>query len=482
MNVLLLGATGFLGRSLVLRLARDGHRPIAWVRDPKAAHSQLGADVEIVDAKAGDAALVAVLSRSDAVINLAGASIARRWTKRVREQAFASRVKLTEDLVAAIGRSDPRPRVLVNGSAVGFYGDRGDEVLDETAPVGHGMLAELCAAWEAAAHAAERHGVRVVCIRTGVVLGTDGGALVPMLATTRFGLGATFSAGRQFMPWIHRRDIVEMFAQALVDERWTGPINGSAPTPARNRDLADTLARVLGRPRLFRVPAFALRLALGEAADIVLASQCAVPTRALATGFAFRFPDLASALHDLVHGRAAISIARAHDWPDTPTLREHPPAYRLETSVTLDRPLAEVWAFFATPRNLAGMTPGDQGFELASELAEVVRPGDVIDVRVALGPLKLPWRTKIETVEPERRFVDSAPRGPFRVWFHEHEFASAGERTTMTDRVWYSPPFGVFGRIAHRFVVANRLRDLFAHRERCATLRFGAAHDAVASR
>ncbi|HET6583888.1 MAG TPA: TIGR01777 family oxidoreductase, partial [Nannocystaceae bacterium] len=426
MNVLVMGATGFIGRSLVLRLARDGHRPIAWVRNAGAARSQFGADVEIVDAKAGDDGLVAVLSRVEAVINLAGAPISRRWTKRVRAEAHASRVTLTERLVAAIARAEPRPPVLVNGSAVGFYGDRGDDVLDESAAPGRGMLADLCSAWESAARGAERHGVRVVVIRIGVVLGTDGGALVPMLATTRLGLGATFGAGRQFMPWIHRRDIVEMIACAVADERWSGVFNGTAPTPARNRELADALAHAAGRRRWFRVPGLALRLALGEAADIVLASQRAVPTKALALGFAFRFAVLTDALHDLLHGHALVSIDRAHDWPDVPVLRERTPVYRLETATTLDRPIDEVWAFFASARNLAALTPDDQGFELVGEVPEQIHAGDIVDVRVGLGPIRLPWRTRIETVEPNRRFRDSAPRGPFRVWLHEHEFEAHG--------------------------------------------------------
>jgi len=301
MNVFVLGATGFIGRSLVLRLLHDGHRPIAWVRDPSAARSRLGDQVELVPVGAGDTALDQALGRSHAVVNLAGASIAKRWTERVRQDAFATRVGITERLVAALARCKTRPGVLVNGSAVGIYGDRGDAILDESAAPGSGTLAELCVAWEHAAATVRDLGLRLVCLRTGAVLATDGGALGPLLTTTRLGLGTTFGAGDQFMSWIHRHDLLSMLTCAISDERWHGPMNGTAPHPASNRELVDALASALGRPRLLRVPAMALRLALGDASELVLASQRAVPRRALEAGFTFTFPELVPALADLVH-------------------------------------------------------------------------------------------------------------------------------------------------------------------------------------
>ncbi len=479
MNVLVLGATGFIGRMLVLRLARNGHAPLAWVRDVQAARSQLGADVELLDAGTGDAGLVAALQRCEAVVNLAGASIAKRWTKRVRAESYASRVGLTEKLVAAIGRATPRPRVLVNGSAVGVYGDRGEQWLDETSSAGTDTLGKLCVAWEAAALAAREHGVRVVCMRTGLVLGTDGGPLAPMLATTRFGLGATFGSGKQFMPWIHRRDLVELLVRAVEDERWSGPVNGAAPAPVTNREFADALARALGRPRLLNVPAFALRLALGEAADIVLTGQRVRPQLALDHGYEFRFAELSAALADLVDGPSRVEITHPQEWPDVEPLRTRAPTHRLETSITLAQPRAKVWSFFEHPRNLAGITPGDAGFAFAGDVPETMREGDTIDTDLRVGPASVRWSTRIDTVEPESRFRDSQRRGPFRVWMHEHELRADGERTILVDRVWYAPPLGVLGRIAHALVLASRMRALFAHRAQCLALRFGLSSDAA---
>lgn len=477
MNVLVLGATGFIGRMLVLRLARDGHVPIAWVRDVEAARSQLGADVELLDAATGDDGMLAALQRCEAVVNLAGSSIAKRWTARVRAESHASRVGLTERLVAAMARATPRPRVLVGGSAVGYYGDRGDEWLDETSAAGTDTLGKLCVEWEAAALAAEQHGVRVVCMRTGLVLGTDGGPLAPMLATTRLGLGATFGSGRQFMPWIHRRDLVEMIVRAVEDERWRGPVDGVAPTPVTNREFANALARATGRPRLLNVPAFALRLALGEAADIVLAGQRVRPQRAMDLGFEFAFAELSAALADLVHGPSRVEITRPMDWPDVEPLRTRAPTHRLETTIALARPRAEVWSFFARPRNLAGITPGDAGFAFVGDVPDTMHTGDAIDTDLRLGPAKLHWSTRIDAIEPEQRFRDSQRRGPFSVWMHEHELRADGERTVLVDRVWYRPPLGLLGRIAHALVIAARMRSLFAHRAQCLALRFGLSRD-----
>jgi uncharacterized protein (TIGR01777 family) len=391
----------------------------------------------------------------------------------VRKEAFASRATLTDRLVAAIGRCTTRPKVLVGGSGINFYGDRGDELLDESSTQGRGMLAELCHAWEQAALAAKEHGVRVVCLRIGVVLGTDGGAFPPLATTTRLGVGATFGAGRQYMSWIHRSDLVEMFTRAIVDDRWHGPMNATAPAPATNRELADTLARVMRRPRLLRVPAFALYLALGEAREIVLASLRVMPTKALELGFEFAFPDLERAFVELVHGPGRLALGPARDCPDVAPLREQPPSHRLDAEIAVDRPLAEVWAFFQRPRNLAGLTPGDQGFELVGDVPDSMHPGGEIVARVGLGPLKVRWTTRIDAVEHELRFRDSQAQGPFAVWVHEHEFRADGPRTTIVDRVFYTPPFGVLGRAAHPLAIAPRLRALFAHRHRCLRLRFG---------
>lgn len=472
MKVLVLGATGLLGRALCLRLARDHHHVTAWVRDVGAARGLLGADVELRDSAGGDAALRDAVAGCDGVINLAGAPIARRWSAAVRAEAIASRVELTRRVVDAIGRADPRPRVLVAASAVGIYGDRGDEWLDEESTLGGDWLAGLCRDWEAAAQGATQHDVRVACIRIGVVLATDGGALAALLPTTKLGLGAVLGNGRQYMPWIELHDLVELFATALVDGRYEGVFNGTAPTPVRNRELVDGLAHALHRPRLFFAPGFALRLALGEAAQIVLDGQRVQPKRALALGFQFRHPELGAALEELLHGRAPPVIERVHEWPKTAYLDERHPRHRLETTLRLASPLDEVLAFFSRSKNLGAMTPAGMRFAILGDPPETVHEGDVIDHRVHVGRIALKWRTRIDRVDAQG-FADAQLRGPYRAWYHEHGFVADGAHTIMTDRVWYAVPFGPFGSIAHALWVKPQLEEIFRHRTRCAVLRFG---------
>src|SRR5713226_3817778 len=301
MRIVVTGATGFLGRALTARLRADGHTVVAWVRSVERARRMLGADVELVRADAGFAALTDALARADAVANFAGAPlIGKRWTPERRRVLEDSRVQVTNDLVRAIGTARTRPRVLVSGSAVGWYGDRGDERLTEQSTPGDDFLARLCRQWEDAAMAAQAFGVRVVVSRTGVVLGRGGGALAQMLPPFRLGLGGPIGSGGQYLPWIHQQDFVAFIAAALADDRYRGPVNGVAPEEATSRTFAAALGRALHRPAILPAPAFALRAIFGEAATVLLASQRVEPRALRERGFAFAFPDLASALASII--------------------------------------------------------------------------------------------------------------------------------------------------------------------------------------
>lgn len=491
MKIFFAGATGFLGRALALRLRRDGHTLVAWVRDPIVARRVLGSEPELVATAIDDAALAEVIAGCDAVINLAGAPIARRWGAAVRQEIVESRVAVTERIAAAVtvaAASGRAPRTWLQGSAVGIYGDRGDDELDESSPPGAGFLAELCQRWEAAAMAVRLRGVRVACMRIGVVLGRDGGMLAAMLPTAQLGLGGTLGAGRQYVPWIHIDDCVELFATALGDTRYVGAIDACAPTPQTNRTITKTLGRVLHRPALARVPAAALRLALGEAAAIVLDSARVRPARALALGFAFRFPELEPALRDLLVG-GEIRISPAGVPPDAAYLRERTPRWCLEMRSHLGADLDEVFAFFSRPENLGAMTPGDMGFVIQGEIGPQMFAGMEIAYRIHLGRLPLRWRTRIDAIDDRdrdrKRFVDVQLVGPYASWFHEHEFIRQPDGgTLMIDRVWYAPPLGPLGTIAQRLFVAPALRRIFAYRAQRAALRFGGptrAHDHVAA-
>ncbi|MGA2722150.1 MAG: TIGR01777 family oxidoreductase [Bryobacteraceae bacterium] len=284
MNITISGASGFIGRHLLKSLATAGHSLRALSRHAPPAES---------------------LREADVVIHLAGEPIAQRWTAEAKRRIRESRVAGTRHLVEALAKLPRRPQALICASAIGYYGSRGDEILMESSSPGSGFLPELCVAWESEAQAAEAFGMRVVRVRTGVVLDAGGGALQRMLPPFRMGVGGRLGSGRQWMSWIHLEDLARLF-QFAVESHVRGPLNAVAPYPVTNSDFTRELARALGRPAVFPIPGFALRLLFGEMADVLLASQRVAPAAAQAAGFRFRFPQLAPALAGLLRVRDII--------------------------------------------------------------------------------------------------------------------------------------------------------------------------------
>jgi len=237
------------------------------------------------------------LSDADAIIHLAGEPVAQRWTTDTKQKIRDSRVNGTRHLVQALSKLSQRPQTLVCASAIGYYGDRGDETLTESSAPGSGYLAEVCEAWEKEARAAESLGVRVVRVRIGIVLDARGGALAKMLPPFKMGLGGKLGSGRQWMSWIHIQDVVSLIQLALA-QPLTGAVNAVAPNPATNADFTKALGAALKKPTLFPVPKFALGIMFGEMSEVLLASQRVLPRAAESAGFRFQFPDLAPALAD----------------------------------------------------------------------------------------------------------------------------------------------------------------------------------------
>jgi uncharacterized protein (TIGR01777 family) len=292
MNVLIAGASGLIGRALAAELRARGHVVQRLVRRASSAPEEIAWD------PAAGRLESAALAGVDAIVNLAGENLAsERWTARRRESLRRSRVDATRTLVLALKNAGRKPAVFVSASAVGFYGDRGDEVLTEASAPGAGFLPEICLAWETHAEGAARLGVRTALLRFGVVLAAEGGALAQMLPLFRLGLGGRLGAGRQWMSWIARADAITAVRVVLENESWRGPLNVVAPAPVRNAEFTAALARALRRPAILPAPAWALRLAFGRMADeALLASTRAQPERLLAGGFEFRHLDLAGAL------------------------------------------------------------------------------------------------------------------------------------------------------------------------------------------
>lgn len=295
MNVTITGASGLIGTRLVAALRARGDEVTVMSRNAARASGALGVPAIAWDPLAGPAPAEALAGR-DAVIHLAGEPVAQRWNAKVKAAILASRETGTRNLVAGLSAADPRPGTLVSSSAVGFYGKHGDELVDERQPAGGDFLAGVCEAWEREARAATDLGMRVVLLRTGVVLDPDGGALKTMLTPFRAGVGGPVAGGAQYMPWIHVDDVVGMYLAALDDPSWSGPVNATAPQPVTNREFSKALGRALHRPAVAPVPAFALRMLYGDMAEIVTEGQRAVPARAQELGYDFRHPDLDAAL------------------------------------------------------------------------------------------------------------------------------------------------------------------------------------------
>jgi hypothetical protein len=479
MRVLVTGATGFIGRALVPLLMREGHTVVAWTRSAARARARLGADIEVADGGAGPDTLAATLERCDGVVNLAGEPIMTRWTERRRRALRESRVELTERLVDAIERARRRPRVLVSGSAVGYYGDRGHDVLTEDVAPGDDFLARLSRGWERAAARAEALGVRVVRLRTGVVLGRDGGALAQMLPPFTLGLGGPIGSGRQWVPWIHLHDLVHVIAAGLVDDRYSGAVNGVAPQPVTSRELARTLGTALGRPALLPLPALVLRAVFGDAATVLLASQRVDPAALHRLEFPFAFPTLERALADIVGGQPVVvrplggSIDAHGSQTGRRYLETYRPTYELNATTTVKAPLHETFGFFSRAENLGLLTPAAMGFSIKGP-APVIGEDTAIEYRLRVGPLPISWRSRIVNWRPGGGFVDLQEAGPYRSWWHEHAFRADGASTVMEDRVCYTPPLGLLGRLANRLFIVPTLRRIFRYRADVIRLRFGA--------
>jgi uncharacterized protein (TIGR01777 family) len=294
MKITITGASGLIGAKLVERLRARGDDVTTLSRNP----SSPGA---VAWRPEDEPAPTSALDGRDAVVHLAGEEVAQRWSDGAKRRIRSSRELGTRNLVAGIEAAEPRPRALVASSAVGYYGPHGDERVDEQAPPGSDFLAEVCVTWEREAQRAADVGLRVVNVRTGVVLARGGGALAKMLPFFKLGIGGPVAGGDQYLPWIHVDDVVGIYLAALDGEDWSGPVNATAPEPVTNKAFSKALGRALHRPAFAPVPGLAVRTLYGEMAEIVTKGQRVVPRRAQELGYAFGHTDLDEALRSALN-------------------------------------------------------------------------------------------------------------------------------------------------------------------------------------
>ncbi len=304
MNIWMTGATGLVGTALTQTLSQEGHSIYRLLRRPSQNRERTAERVFDILWPPDPLEIAGFSERggADAVVNLAGASVAAgRWTAKRKALLRSSRIDTTRGVVAAIAKMKNPPAVLISASAIGYYGDRGDELLSESSAAGTGFLAELAEEWEAEAQKAQALGVRVVLARFGIILAKQGGALPQMLAPFKFGLGAKLGSGRQWTSWVSLADVIQIIRRALNDDSFTGPVNVVSPTPVTNAQFTKTLADVLHRPAIFAAPAFVLRTVLGEMADgALLASERVAPEVLQRHGYSFLHSNLREALREIL--------------------------------------------------------------------------------------------------------------------------------------------------------------------------------------
>ncbi len=448
-NILLTGGTGFIGQALGRFLVQKGYTIRVICRNPSKVLPTLSYPCEAISWQDQSYRLPkGVFEDVFAVVNLAGEPIAEKsWSSEQKKRIVDSRVLPTRKLVQAIQDQNPSSlKVFIQGSAVGYYGDQGDQQHSESDPPGKTFLADVCRQWEReAAPLADRF--RCATLRTGMVLGMGGGALQKLNQVYAAGLGANIGAGRNWVSWIHLEDLVHLIVWILEHDHLKGPVNAVSPEPIPFADLHRELAHIFGVPAWPRIPALVPRLTLGERAALFLESQRVLPSYARSHRFSFAFPQLRDALENIYGSSRDNGVIHAlyHQWfPQTPQ---------------------EIWPFFAAEKNLETITPPWLNFHVRQITPSTeIRHNTLIDYRLRLHGIPLHWRTRISEWQPPLRFVDEQEEGPFKIWHHTHSFAELGGGTLMTDHIQYKVPVPILGPLVSAPFVNADVEKIFQWR------------------
>ncbi len=447
MRILMTGATGLIGRELGKALAVRGDTLVCLVRDTQRARRRLPFPATCFEWDHQRPVPAEALLEVDAIVHLAGEPVAeKRWTNERKRLILDTRVLGTRRLVQAVLSHGADVKCFVQGSAIGFYGDRGDAALTAASGKGTGFLADVVEAWEAELHPLTkgRPQVRVAIVRTGIVLARHGGALAKMLPMFRESAAGRLGSGQQWMSWIHIDDIVGLFLHAL-DSRVAGVLEGVAPQPVTNRDFTKSLCRSLQVFENAPAPAIAIRALFGEMGGIVLESARVEPIRALASGYRFRFESIDQAFDDLLT-------------PLQGSTRE------LVSEQWVPHAPERIWPFFCDERNLEELTPAFLNFEVLGKSTGEIGEGTLIDYRLKLDGIPMGWQSRIENWEPARHFVDTQVKGPYSYWRHAHEFVPLANGTLMRDVVRYRLPLGWLGSVVAGWKVESQVERIFSYR------------------
>jgi hypothetical protein len=385
------------------------------------------------------------LENIEAVINLMGEPLAgKRWTNELKKQFLDSRVQSTRLLIEALKINQPKLKTFISASAIGIYGNQKNTNLNEQSDLGKDFLSSLCQDWETEALKAPGRSIQ---IRLGLVLSTRGGALSQIAPLFEAGLGGKLSDGTQWMSWIHIDDAVNIFMETLNNSFYSGPVNAVAPQPVINEEFTVELARALKVKAILPAPRLAIQFALGEIADMILASQKVLPNILLKNDFKFLFPDLQSALKSI------------YDWKASP----HDRLFEAEQWVA--KPINEVFSFFSNENNLETLTPSFLQFKVDGKSTANIIQGTEINYSLRIHGIPTKWKSRITIWNPNLEFKDVQIKGPYSKWEHTHLFEELSSGTLLKDKVIYQLPFAAFGgNLAQKFV-ADDIRKIFDFRK-----------------
>ena len=446
MKILLTGSTGLVGKELGKKLVMGGHSLVVLVRNPQKAKLNLPFPAELYKWEgSSDRPPSEAFDGVEAVIHLAGESIANgRWTANKKKKLSESRIQSTRALTEAI-KSNPSVKTYITASAIGIYGDRGDEILKESDSYGTDFLADLCKSWEKETENLSDN-VRVINLRIGVVLSRQGGALQKLIPLFSLGFGGVIGTGKQWMSWIHIEDLVRMCQFGLEEPKMRGIYNAVAPNPVTNKEFSTTLADSLGSSLFLPVPSFAMKIGMGEMSTIVLSGQRVDSQKIQMAGFNFVYSDLKNALNEiclpLKGGQKEFLVEQ---W--VPQIPEN------------------IFPFFCNEKNLEKLTPEFLNFKVLKKSTDEIREGTLIEYRLKLHGLPIFWETNIEKWEPGISFVDQQIKGPYKKWHHTHEFIPMSSGTLIRDRVFYSLPLGKIGDIFSGWKVLKDVNNIFQYRK-----------------
>jgi uncharacterized protein (TIGR01777 family) len=443
MKVLLTGATGLIGKQLGIELVKQGYHLVVISRNRAKAVLDLPFPADVIEGDLMQGPLE-VPQDIEAVVHLLGEGVAdQRWSEEQKVRILDSRTQSSKHLIQSFTKM---PALWIQASAIGFYGDRGDETLVEHSQKGESFLSDVCLQWENAATEALKKGAqREVRARLGIVLSSQGGALAKMLTPFQAGVGGALGNGKQWMSWIHVQDAVRLFVECLKNDKYRGVVNFVSPQPATNRDFSKLLCQHLNRFMGPPVPSLALNILFGEMAVVLLASQKVEPKIAVQNGFQFQFADLKKAFESVL--------------PGGPKGEQF-----LETYQYLPLKRESVFSFFSKAENLEKITPEFLNFRITKSSTPEIQAGTEIDYRLKIHGIPVGWKTLIEEFKSPHSFVDTALKSPYEKWHHTHIFEDLGPGTLIIDRVLYKLPVGYLGWLFGGALVKKDVNEIFKYR------------------